>query len=187
MYWNLFNKCNLFPSSEANRAGYYYCHIYFIFLTFFFFSVKSWLTHYLLAAHGRWVKLNCAVSIDWTHESQVKFLFSAWRSYSRTSFTLQIFTNDLHMRFHSRQLLPRHFLQICVYMNIPHCELSKRQKVANMSWKLAETEWLQFRYSSLCTSVQGLREESVNLSIFQIFLQQTLCNWDESQLDDTGM
>lgn len=42
MYWNLFNKCNRFSSSGANRAGYYYYHLFRI--SHFFFSVSHGLS-----------------------------------------------------------------------------------------------------------------------------------------------
>lgn len=79
VYSNLFNKSNLFSSSGSNRAHYYYYHIYFLFTTKYFFS-KSWLINYPLAVHGRWVKLDHAVSFDWMHELQAKFIFFGCRS-----------------------------------------------------------------------------------------------------------
>lgn len=134
----MLNKCNLFSYSGAIRL-LLLSHVFHISHTIFFPS-KPWLINYTLAAHSRWLLLKCAVSFDWTHESHTGFISSGWRSSSRTRSPLRIFTDDLQAHFHSRQLLPRHFLHIRVYTNIPPCEASKRQKGANMSWKQTEAK-----------------------------------------------
>ena len=156
--------------------------MYSVFLTPFFPS-KPWLINYTLAAHGRQLMLKCAVSFDWTHESHTGFISSGWRSSSRTRSPLRIFTDDLQAHFHSRQLLPRHFLRICAYTSIPPC---KRQKGANRSCKQTETA-ISVQVPPSRTAVQGLQDESVKLSIIWIFIQQTPFNWGETQFDDMGM